>query len=127
MPFCKFRRSDGVYLGGFRWDRPTHDDSTEVVLELADFPDPAAERWDGDQGTRPVTQEEQDAEADRMKQDEVQAAFDESLGRLDRKINAVILWLENEHGRPHAQMLTELRGFYQQVVDADPPRGRSGP
>lgn len=54
--FCKYRRSDGVFLGGQR-NSPEHDDGTEIVIEIDDWPDRTF-RWDGDVSIRPPTAQE---------------------------------------------------------------------
>lgn len=58
MPKCLFERATGLYSGGTRYDDVPHDPATQVQVELQNFPDRRAERWDGATGVRPATAQE---------------------------------------------------------------------
>src|SRR5437899_10108728 len=95
MPFCKFRKSDGVFLGGTRYDPLPFDATAEVQIVVPDFPDPRLQRWDGAQGVRTATAQEL-AAFDAAKVDS------EAQGQVDEKLlRAVLGYL--------VQRLNELR------------------
>jgi|SRR5438128_2256530 len=95
MAFCKFRKSDGLFLGATRYDPMSLDATTEVQIVVPDFPDPRLQRWDGSQGLRAATAQEL-AAYDATKVDT------EAQGQVDDKVlRAVLAYL--------VQRLNELR------------------
>ena len=71
MYHCIFDKTTNQMAGHARWDPPTHDPDTQVVITLDDLPDREADRWDGANGIRPATSAEA---ADRQSADAAQKA-----------------------------------------------------
>ena len=86
MTHCKFRKADGCFIEGSRWDVPPHDDATEVVIDLPDYPDARTERWDGATGVRAATTQEM-ADYDDAKNDvDAQSNLDKAINKALRDI-----------------------------------------
>ena len=58
MPKCVFDRATNFFVSGVRWGNAAHDPVTHIQIELPEFPDPVAQRWDGGTGVRDATAQE---------------------------------------------------------------------
>ena len=75
MPKCLFDRSSGKFIKGYAFDDIPHDHSTHIQIDLPDWPS-ESDRWDGNGGIRPATQQESNADLDAEKERKVQTIFD---------------------------------------------------
>jgi len=88
MPKCVFDKLTGKYLGGSRYDDPSYDPATQVVIVLADFPDPSA-IWDGATGVRSMTEQERSSIA-AVQLDAEATKFVDGISAGDRLIFKVL-------------------------------------
>lgn len=107
---CLFRRSDGMFVGGNRYDGIPHDPASHVQLDLSDYPDRRTERWDGAIGVRVATAQEisdfDDVEADTK----AASDFDET-----KALKALVIWLAGKLGVTPAQARTEIVAIYKSL------------
>lgn len=110
MTKCLFRRSDGVFVGGSRWDDIPHDKSTHVQIELPENPNPRTQRWDNSNGLRDATAQEV---ADYDEADVTKAVTRE----LDdtKLLKAMVRWLAPLVGKTPASARSEIIAIYKSL------------
>ena len=108
MTKCLFRRSDGVFIGGSRWDNIPHDPVTHVQIELPENPNPRMERWDGAAGIRDATTQEQ-TDFDAAKVDT------EAIRDIDgmKALKALVFWVAPLVGKTPSEARSEIIAIYK--------------